>query len=212
MAIDIRGTKNMGMQSRAPRRMAALLVMAVVFAASVRGRALAQQGTLYYYDGGERRNITLEEGMVAGFGESGKNAVKGLFPAAEAEAATARRGGGFAALFKVAPNALKTALKPSAGAPAFSPVFHEGEGKAGPLLALPGGVIVNFYEGWDDTQVRQWAEKGGYEVGEKLDIGGNHYLINTPPGQAALDTANSIQESGQVLSATPNWWREHARR
>ena len=96
----------------------------------------------------------------------------------------------------------------SAVAPAtVTPLFREGDSPAGRLMGLPGGIIVQFQPNWNATQIAQWLTARGLPMGERLEIQGNWYSIPTPAGTMALETANQLHESGEVLSATPNWWK-----
>ena len=88
-----------------------------------------------------------------------------------------------------------------------TPLFREGDSPAGRLMGLPGGIIVQFQPSWNATQIAQWLTARGLPVGERLEIQGNWYSIPTPAGTMALETANQLHESGEVLSATPNWWK-----
>lgn len=168
--------------------------------------ALAR-GNNYYYDGGARRTIVPVEDMVAEFG-AGKSAVKKALPNATPLKSAP---GNHVNIYKVSAGLLKPALdKGVSGSSKVSPVFREGNSPAGRLMALPGGALVNFKEGWTDGQVREWAASKGYSAGRKLNLKGNWFFIQTPAGQASLDAANAIQESGEVISASPNWWMDTA--
>jgi hypothetical protein len=69
-------------------------------------------------------------------------------------------------------------------------------------------VLVNFEAGWTAAQVEAFAARRGLTLGQKLNLAGNWYLLNTAAGDASLQAANAIQESGAVLSASPNWWQQ----
>lgn len=101
----------------------------------------------------------------------------------------------------------------SAVAPAtVTPLFREGDSPAGRLIGLPGGIIVQFQPSWDSQQIAQWLTARGLPLGERLAIQGHWYSIPTPAGMIALETANQLYESGDVISATPNWWKAMAGR
>jgi hypothetical protein len=34
------------------------------------------------------------------------------------------------------------------------------------------------------------------------------FLVPTRPGVEALDVANRLYETGELVACTPNWWRE----
>lgn len=101
----------------------------------------------------------------------------------------------------------------SAVAPAtVTPLFREGDSPAGRLMGLPGGIIVQFHPHWSVTQIAQWLTAHGLPLGERLEIQGHWYSIPTPAGMIALETANQLHESGDVISAAPNWWKAMATR
>lgn len=176
-------------------------VAALTFCALFVPAASAAEAGHYYYDGGQRRALLLDETLLAEFGKT-PNAVKTALPGTRA----AKIKGGVT-IYHVSAVAAKTVLDVAPQA-AVSPVFREGGSPAGRLMALPGGVLVNFKADWSAEQVNAWAAAKELMVGKKLDIGQNWYVIKSSPGQAALDLANTIQQSGEVVSATPNWWKE----
>lgn len=153
--------------------------------------------TMHYYDEGSQRTIKLQPGLVAEF-------------AANAPAQKQARSTGSTnskAFVTIRKNTSPTSR--AAGSKTNqSPVFREGDSPAGRLMALPGGVIVNFKPDWTDDQVRLWTTAHGYLIKQKLNILGNWYIIDSPPGLASLQTANEIQETGEVVSASPNWWKQ----
>lgn len=93
-----------------------------------------------------------------------------------------------------------------------SPVYREGDSPAGRLMALPGGVMVQFKPEWSDTQIQAWADGQGLQLVHKLSLPGQWRLVATETGTAALALANQIHASGDVVSARPNWWRQTAPR
>ncbi len=155
----------------------------------------------YYYDGGKQRPLLLDDTLVAVFGAT-PAAVRSALPGAQA---TRMKGG--ATIYRAQAGSYKTMLGVAPGA-AVSPVFHEGASTAGRLMALPGGVLVNFKADWTAQQVNDWSAAKGLVIDKKLSIGQNWYLIKSPAGQASLDLANQLQQSGEVESASPNWWKE----
>ena len=166
----------------------------------------AQASSGYYYDGGNKRKITLEPALVAEFSSAAKHPVN----------ANSSRVSGLASGGKkfITLRPASTSSAPSAKTTAFSAdaptsqVYHEGSSTAGRLMALPGGVIIQFKPEWSNDEVTNWLASKSYVVQKKLAIKGNWYVIQSPSGQASLDLANQIYESGEVLSASPNWWKE----
>lgn len=154
-----------------------------------------------YYDGKQKRRILLDETLVAEFGEA-PSAVRSAHPGALAEKVN-----GGATVYRVQAGSYKS-VGGAAPQVAVSPVFHEGGTAAGRLMALPGGVLVNFKADWNAERVNAWAAGKGLVVDKKLAIGENWYVIKSAPGLASLDLANQIHLSGEVVSAMPDWWME----
>jgi len=157
--------------------------------------------SLYFYDGAKKIELTLEPGLVAEFmTPESVSAVKKASP--EAELLPAGAGGPH--VFKV--SAANFRPRTETGT-TTSPLFRTGS-RAGRLMALPGGMVVTFKPEWTDAQVREFVASKGLEVQQRLEIAGNWYVLRTEPGIAALKAANALHESGKVVSASPNWWKE----
>ena len=155
----------------------------------------AHAATAYYFDGGSQRSMTLEPNLVAQFRTPGA-----------AGSRVAGASGPFVTIVDITQPSAKSAIG------ATSPVYREGDSPAGRLMALPGGVVVNFKSEWTAAQIQAWASEGGYTLGQRMNILGNWYVVKTAAGNVSLDTANAIQRSGAVVSATPNWWMQTATR
>lgn len=170
--------------------------------------------TYTYYDVGKPKTLQLMPNLVADFAAESVNqaqaksvgqvTVQSLNPGAQ----LTDQGSGNARIWKTdVPVTTSSIQSRSYGTVsdggALSPVFQEG----GTLKALPGGVIVGFTAGMTADQANGWAASKGYSVKEKLSFG-NYYLIDTPVGMESLNLANQWQTSGEVVSATPNWWRQ----
>ena len=157
--------------------------------------ASAHAANTIYFDGGNQRTMTLEPHLLAQFRTAG---------------APGTRSAGSSGPFVSIVDITKTVAQSAVGA--TSPVYREGNSPAGRLMALPGGVIVNFKSEWTAAQIEAWALGGGFTLGQRMNILGNWYVIKTAAGNVSLDTANTIQRSGAVVSATPNWWIQTATR
>jgi hypothetical protein len=160
---------------------------------------LAVQAQTYYFDGSTKRVITLQSDLQAAFDES--KVVK-AFDTGTTVSETLISDG-FIRVYRVSAPALRA---PSTSMAGTSPVFREGNSPAGRLMALPGGVIAQFQPEWTAEQIGEWLANRGYAVRQKLNILGLWYLLESPAGLASLEMANAIHESGEVVSATPNWW------
>lgn len=170
--------------------------MALVIACCVPWTAAAQT---YYFDGSAKRIITLQSGLQAVFNDS--NTAK-----ARTTDATVRQpliSDKFVQIYRTSTAATRSASASVAGS---SPVFREGTSPAGRLMALPGGVIVQFRNEWTTAQIDAWITSHAYTVRQELNIMGQWYVLDSPAGLASLEMANAIHASGDVISATPNWW------
>lgn len=155
----------------------------------------AHAATTIYFDGGNQRAMTLEPHLLAQFRTVG---------------APGTRLAGSSGPFVSIVDTTQTVAQSAGGS--TSPVYREGNSPAGRLMALPGGVVVNFKSEWTAAQIQAWALDGGFTLGQRMNILGNWYVIKTAAGNVSLDTANAIQRSGAVVSATPNWWIQTATR
>jgi hypothetical protein len=90
----------------------------------------------------------------------------------------------------------------------YSPVLHDGPTSTARMRALPGNIIVYLDPAWDGAAVNAWVSKHQLEIIKKLEIGPNIYLIKTGPGLEALNTANALYKSGEVVAAFPDWWKQ----
>lgn len=155
----------------------------------------AQAGTIYF-DGTTQRTVTLDPQWTAYFSTpdaTGAVARSGTSPSSPAPFVTLHR--------STDPQARATMGR-------ASPVFREGDSPAGRLMALPGGVLVQFKPDWSDDQVRSWTNTKGLGLGQKLNIRGQWWIVTSEPGLASLELANTLHKAGDVVSATPNWWKQ----
>jgi hypothetical protein len=156
----------------------------------------------YYYDGDKKLVVSPQPDLVAEFTRAGAaSAVLTARPEAEELPA----GAGAPRVFRVPAATFKPT---TAQGSTTSPVFRSGTSPAGRLMALPGGMVVNFKPEWTDGQVREFCAARKLVVQRKLELLGNWYVLETAAGRASLLAANALHESGQVLSASPNWWKQ----
>lgn len=164
-----------------------------------------------WYDGDKERTAYLNPNLVADFDAKGteKSAVKRTYP--EAKEIPVKGGARIWQVDRGAEIALPRlrAAQPSAK---YSPVLHDSPSAGGRMRALPGNVIVYLNPDWGQAKVAQWAAKYGLSVLRELDVGKNVYVIQTAPGLEALQTANALYKSGEVVAAFPDWWLEVATR
>lgn len=177
-------------------RLAARLVATIACATcALPGFAQSAAHTARYHDGTMLRTVTLEprwEALITpATAPQARQAASPLPPAQ----VTLRRTG-------LPPT--RTADPPGSQR---SPIWREGSSPAGRLMALPGGVIVQFAPDWTDADIHAWSQGKNLQISQRLDIPGNWYLFASAPGTASLELANQLHTSGEVLSASPNWWK-----
>jgi hypothetical protein len=175
-----------------------------------KGKEAAALATSYtWYDGDGQHTVWLNPALLAEFGalRQRESAVKRAHPAAVAEPGSR----GLAHIWRLDGDGAEQVLRQARAAnPAgkYSPVFSDGPADGARKRALPGGVIVYFKPDWTESQISAWTASQGLSISSKLGIGPNIYVLKTAPGFASLETANRIHQSGDVVSAEPNWWVE----
>ena len=174
-------------------RYAAILALAA-FATQACAQVKAAPGNYVWYDGGKPRQLQLDSTVVAEFGDR-----------AEAGGEPVMRGNGV----RIWRQQDQAATRAAAGG-AASPVFRDSQG--GAMRALPGNVIVRLDPSWSEQQVADWLRENRLSEVRRLPIGGNVLVLSSPPGLAALELANRLQQSGQVVSAQPEWWEQRSTR
>ena len=174
------------------------------------GRSAPLLQSYAWYDGDKEKKVWLNPNLAVEFdpGPAGDSPLKKVYPSAkEVESRT-----GAVRLWKLkggvkseeAVLRLKS-LHPEAR---YSPVMHDTPAGTGRKRALPGNVIVTLNPAWDGAAVNKWAGSRGLEIVRKLEIGPNVFVIKTGPGLEALETANALYRSGEVVAASPDWWLE----
>ena len=187
---------------------------AAPFAKPGTGKAASLSQAYTWYDGDSAQQVWLNPNLLAEFNPSarGESAVKSVSPGAAP--LTTKRARTGVRLWRLNNNGNATVRALTLAHPrgAYSPVFHDSSSASGRMRALPGNIIVYFNPLWDAATVNNWIAARKLEVVRKLEIGANVYVIKTAPGLDALDIANSLYLSGEVVSASPNWWEEMATR
>ena len=161
-------------------------------------------------DGEQDRKVWLSPNLMAEFNASGTprspTAALSLAPATR----IAKRGA--IALWRLDEGASvsETLTQIQAADPtrSFSPVLHDGPWTSGRMRALPGNVILMLNPVWGDAEINQWISEQGLTVVKKLNFGKNILVLQTPPGLASLQIANSLADLPGVAAAFPNWWVE----
>lgn len=94
----------------------------------------------------------------------------------------------------------------------FSPVVHESASSTSPRGALPGGAVATFPAAWNRARIDAWLAAYGTRVVEPVVAEANMFLVASAPGLAAIELANRLHTSGEIVACTPNFWREVATR
>jgi len=162
-----------------------------------------------WHDGEREQTVWLNPALVAEFSTlpEAESAVKRAHPAASVEPGSR----GFARIWRVgAPAAEEVLREASTAIPVgkYSPVFSDGAVDGARKRALPGNIIVKFKPDWTESRISAWTSAQGLPIAGKLEIGLKIYVLRTDPGLVALEIANRIHHSGEVVSAQPNWWVE----
>ena len=98
-------------------------------------------------------------------------------------------------------------LQPRHG-PDAQPVFRSESG--GELMTLPGGVLLSLDPDWNTTQVEDFFRGHNIPEGRRSEIAflPNGFLVETEPGFASLEFANTLAELPGVVISSPNWQME----
>ncbi|MFO0980397.1 MAG: hypothetical protein U1E76_01415 [Planctomycetota bacterium] len=171
------------------------------------GRELTD--TVSYWEGRAQRTLWVSDELIAEFEPSEQTAAAVRLTAPEAQVVVTEPR---VRLWKVAQGQAATQLDRmravSSAAMRLAPVLHDGKSPGLPRRSLPGGVLVTFPPAWDRARIEQFLANRQLTIAKELEPKRNSVLISTAPGLVAIEIANQLVASGQVESATPNWWRE----
>ena len=89
------------------------------------------------------------------------------------------------------------------------PVFRSES--SGTLMTLPGGVLLVLDAEWSTAETNAFFARNRIKLSRvsDLDVAANSFFVETEPGFASLNLANTLAEQDGVLISSPNWWREH---
>ncbi len=89
------------------------------------------------------------------------------------------------------------------------PVFRSES--SGTLMTLPGGVLLVLDAEWSTAETNAFFARNRIKLSRvsDLDVAANSFLVETEPGFASLNLANTLAAQDGVLISSPNWWREH---
>ena len=87
------------------------------------------------------------------------------------------------------------------------PVFRS---PSGSLMTLPGGVLLALDESWSAAETDAFFADNGIEQDRvsELEYLTNGFFVETDPGWASLELANTLADQDGVEVSSPNWWRE----
>lgn len=158
----------------------------------------------HYYDGSQRRSITLQTDLVAQFGnaEERSQALKAQSPSLLVA------GDSLVRVYKTSHAVARGSRSPTSVADGAGAVYREGNSAAGRLMALPGGVLVKFRPDWSRQRIDAWLAERNLSVERQLEVQPNWFKVGTRSGDASLAAANEMFNSGEVLAAVPNWWKQ----
>ena len=88
------------------------------------------------------------------------------------------------------------------------PVFRSESGRT--LMTLPGGVLLKLDSSWDQETVEKFLSDNGIDAERASPIGfiENALFVETEPGFASLELANSLAAKEGVEISSPNWWMD----
>jgi len=89
-----------------------------------------------------------------------------------------------------------------------SAVLHDAASTDSGMRALPGNIILYLNPEWDKVTVERWLKQKNLQVVSRRKYLSNVFVIKSKPGLDSLLKANSLYESGEVIAAFPNWWKE----
>ena len=167
-----------------------------------------------WYDGRQKRTVWLNPGLLAEFRLGTLEGGKTQKPLPGVSLQKQRHGvriwkidtGSVAETFS---ERRDSDLRLQAG---YAPVFHDVPNASGSMRSLPGNVIVYLDPDWGADRIGQWLQQNGYLVVKRLEMRANAYILKTGTGIEALQLANKLYQSGQVVAAFPDWWLETATR
>lgn len=185
-------------------------------AKTAQSKAAKLQQAYVWYDGDRARQVWLNPDLVAEFNTGKGTATQSSVKSVYADAVKIPKRFGSVSIWRLgtgtssdtAISKLSIVSQPTK----YSPVLHDGPSSKGRMRALPGNIIVYLDPAWNSETVNAWAGKHQLEIVKKLEIGPNIYLIKTGPGMEALNTANTLYRSGEVVAAFPDWWEEKTTR
>jgi hypothetical protein len=165
-----------------------------------------------YYDGEVRRTLWISNELVAEVAPSVAGRAEVLKLDAQAEERPTRQQGVRVWRVRAAQGADEAAKQMTRAELRFSPVVHDSASSSSALAALPGGVVATFPPSWQRARIDTWLAARKLKIAEEVVADANMFLVATPPGLESIAIANQLHETGELVSCTPNLWRETSTR
>jgi hypothetical protein len=167
--------------------------------------------TKFYYDGERRVEIAQDSELVAEIG-SVPSGGGGLVKSANPTAALVKSTGGLQ-IYRAPYASTEQTIRSKSGTGSSRRLLPVYRTSSGTLVVPTGNIIVYFPVEWTDQAISVWAAKKGLRALQKLPLSQqNAWEIQTPPGDPSIDLANEIRSESRILSASPNFWMEIAKK
>lgn len=176
----------------------------------ISNKALTDGTSYTWYDGNKAKKIWLNPNLIAEFDPKPASHSQSKNLAASASPIQIKQRG--IKLWRlntgVTSKANMQQLRQKLPAGKISQILHDGPSESAHKRALPGNIIVHLDPNWNPQQVKAWFEQHALQIEKPLNIGPNIFIVKTGPGLEALEKANELYLSGEVVAAYPNWWQE----
>lgn len=178
---------------------------------SIRNTPTAQlQQSYTWYDGDIKREVWLNSQLMAEFNPT--IAQKNRISAASVEMRIVDDNMGSVRFWRIDPQStakstislISTRIKSNP----VSAVLHDGASTNSGMRALPGNIILYLNPDWDQATAERWLKQKNLQVISQRKLISNVFVIKSKPGLDSLLKANELYESGEVVAAFPNWWKE----
>ncbi|MCS7205907.1 MAG: hypothetical protein NZ853_09425 [Leptospiraceae bacterium] len=163
------------------------------------------QREFIYYDGNTPKRVFLQEDLIAEI--EGSNYASRFRASIKEE-----KNYGKIKIYKIKNPKIQQNIRSGGYTKSLSKQYKLSEvfrGEGGSLMFLPGGVIVRFKEGIDESTIQEFFKNKNLSVKRVQTINErNYYLVSTPPGLASLEIANQLSTEPIIDYSTPDWWIE----
>lgn len=173
-------------------------------------KKLTSSSQYFWYDGKRKKTIWLNPNLIAEFDPKPASHRQSKNLASSASPVKIKQRGIKLWRLKTGTTSKSNMqqLRQQLPAAKISRVLHDGPSAATHKRALPGNIIVHLDPNWDQQQVMTWLNQHALQIEKPLNIGPNIFIVKTGPGLEALEKANEIYLTGEVVAAYPDWWQE----